>query len=147
MSEQADPDGSFRTVSFPNPEDLAFGQEPRRAIEARQAAWDQGIGYADRQIFELYLKLPVPARKTARDVIAALAIAMSTQERMRSVEQELARRQQGTQEGSLHEERGGPCRPQRHGHLVRSFKRCPILGGQSERSQGPSVSGVPRSSR
>ncbi|MDP4299306.1 XRE family transcriptional regulator [Leptothrix discophora] len=57
------------------PEDLAFGSEPRRALEARQASWDQGIGYADRHIFELYLKLPVPARKTARDVIAALAVA------------------------------------------------------------------------
>ncbi len=57
------------------PEDLVFGSEPRVRIEARQAAWDQGIGYVERELFELFLKLPAPARKTAREVIVALAVA------------------------------------------------------------------------
>ncbi len=57
------------------PEDLVFGTGPRRQFEARQAAWDQGIGYVERDLFELFLKLPTPARKTAREVILALAVA------------------------------------------------------------------------
>ncbi|MGY0195283.1 XRE family transcriptional regulator [Leptothrix sp. BB-4] len=58
-----------------SPEELAFGIELRGRIEARQAAWDQGIGYADRELFELYLKLPITSRKTVREVIVALAVA------------------------------------------------------------------------
>lgn len=57
------------------PEDLVFGSEPRSRVEARQAAWDHGVGYVERDLFELFLKLPAPARKTARDVILALAVA------------------------------------------------------------------------
>ncbi|RZS56976.1 XRE family transcriptional regulator [Sphaerotilus mobilis] len=57
------------------PEDLVFGVGPRRRLEARQAAWDQGIGYVERDLFELFLKLPPPARKTVREVIVALAVA------------------------------------------------------------------------
>lgn len=33
------------------------------------------IGYQEREIFELFLKLPVPQRKVAREVILALARA------------------------------------------------------------------------
>jgi transcriptional regulator with XRE-family HTH domain len=57
------------------PEELVFGSESRHRVEARQAAWDHGIGYVERDLFELFLKLPAPARKTARDVIVALAVS------------------------------------------------------------------------
>jgi len=45
------------------------------AVRARRKLWDEGIGYQEREIFELFLKLPVPQRKVAREVIMALARA------------------------------------------------------------------------
>lgn len=46
-----------------------------KAIRARRKRWDEGVGYQEREIFELFLKLPVPQRKLAREVIVALAKA------------------------------------------------------------------------
>jgi hypothetical protein len=40
-----------------------------------KVARDEGIGYQEREIFELFLRLPVPARKVAREVIVALGRA------------------------------------------------------------------------
>ena len=42
-------------------------------MRERRKRWDEGIGYQEREIFELFLKLPVPQRKVAREVIMALA--------------------------------------------------------------------------
>ena len=44
-----------------------------RTAEQRRARWDSGIGYEDRDIFEAFLKLPVPQRKIIREVILAFA--------------------------------------------------------------------------
>jgi hypothetical protein len=57
------------------PQFLRFGDEVTKAIRARRKTWDEGIGYQEREIFELFLKLPVPQRKVAREVIVALARA------------------------------------------------------------------------
>lgn len=54
---------------------LRYGDEVPTAIRARRKRWDEGIGYQEREIFELFLKLPVPQRKVAREVIIALARA------------------------------------------------------------------------
>lgn len=54
---------------------LGFGDERYRKVEQRRARWDSGIGYEDRDIFEAYLKLPVPQRKLIREVILTFAKA------------------------------------------------------------------------
>lgn len=54
---------------------LRYGDEVPKAVRARRKTWDEGIGYQEREIFELFLKLPVPQRKVAREVIVALAKA------------------------------------------------------------------------
>jgi transcriptional regulator with XRE-family HTH domain len=56
-----------------DPQDLQFGQNHRVASPA--ARWDPGIGYQDREIFEAFLKLPVPQRKVVREVILAFVEA------------------------------------------------------------------------
>jgi hypothetical protein len=33
------------------------------------------VGYQDRELFDIYLRLPVPKRRLARDVILAIARA------------------------------------------------------------------------
>lgn len=57
------------------PQTLRYGEEIPKAVRARRKRWDEGIGYQEREIFELFLKLPVPQRKVAREVIMALARA------------------------------------------------------------------------
>ncbi len=54
---------------------LRYGDEVPKAVRERRKTWDEGIGYQEREIFELFLKLPVPQRKVAREVIVALARA------------------------------------------------------------------------
>lgn len=61
------------------PHVLRFGEEITARIEERNARWDAGIGYQEREIFEAFLQLPVPARKTVREVIVAFAKANATQ--------------------------------------------------------------------
>jgi hypothetical protein len=57
------------------PQTLRYGDEAPKATRERRKRWDEGIGYQEREIFELFLKLPVPQRKVAREVIIALARA------------------------------------------------------------------------
>lgn len=57
------------------PQTLRYGDEVPKAVRERRKTWDEGIGYQEREIFELFLKLPVPQRKVAREVIVALAKA------------------------------------------------------------------------
>lgn len=61
------------------PHVLRFGEEVTARIEARNARWDSGIGYQEREIFEAFLQLPIPARKTVREVIVAFAKAYPVQ--------------------------------------------------------------------
>ncbi len=58
-----------------SPQQLGFGDEIARKSQDRRARWDSGIGYQDRDIFEAFLKLPVPQRKILREVILAFAKA------------------------------------------------------------------------
>lgn len=39
------------------------------ACKMPRARWDIGIGYEERDVFEAYLKLPVPQRRTIREII------------------------------------------------------------------------------
>ena len=55
------------------PQQLNFGDEIQRKVEQRRSRWDSGIGYQDRDIFEAFLKLPIPQRKLIREVILTFA--------------------------------------------------------------------------
>lgn len=55
------------------PQQLNFGDEIQRKVELRRTRWDSGIGYQDRDIFEAFLKLPVPQRRLIREVILTFA--------------------------------------------------------------------------
>ena len=57
------------------PQTLRYGDEVPKAIRQRRKQWDEGVGYEEKEIFELFLKLPVPQRKLARELIVALAKA------------------------------------------------------------------------
>ena len=57
------------------PQVLRYGDEVPTKVRERRKRWEEGIGYQEREIFELFLKLPVPQRKVAREVIVALAKA------------------------------------------------------------------------
>lgn len=57
------------------PQTLRYGEDVPREVRERRQRWDEGIGYQERDIFEVFLKLPVPARKVVREVIVALAKA------------------------------------------------------------------------
>ncbi len=55
------------------PQLLRYGDEVPKKVREKRKRWDEGIGYEEREIFDLFLKLPVPQRKLAREVIVALA--------------------------------------------------------------------------
>ncbi len=57
------------------PQELRFGADVVQRVQQRRARWDSGIGYQDRDIFEAFLKLPVPQRKLIREVILTFAKA------------------------------------------------------------------------
>ena len=56
-----------------SPQQLGFGDEIYRKVEQRRARWDSGIGYEDQELFETFLKLPVPQRKLIREIILTFA--------------------------------------------------------------------------
>ncbi len=58
-----------------SPEQLNFGDEVTNSIKERKARWDSGIGYDEREIFDAFLKLPLPQRKVVREVILTFAKA------------------------------------------------------------------------
>jgi hypothetical protein len=53
------------------PHELRDGSEISHRISQRQKRWEEEIGYAEREVFEAYLKLPVAHRKIVREVILA----------------------------------------------------------------------------
>jgi hypothetical protein len=57
------------------PQDLRFGAELPRRVEQRRATWELGVGYEEREVFEAFLRLPVPQRRVVREVILAFARA------------------------------------------------------------------------
>ncbi len=52
---------------------LSYGGPIGRVAEQRRHRWDSGIGYEDRDIFDAFLKLPVPQRKLIREIILTFA--------------------------------------------------------------------------
>lgn len=55
------------------PQYLHYGDEIQHKVQERRARWDSGIGYEDRDIFEAFLKLPIPQRRIIREVILTFA--------------------------------------------------------------------------
>lgn len=55
------------------PAELQYGHAHQ--VESPKARWDPGVGYQDRDIFEAFLKLPVPQRRVVREVILAFSLA------------------------------------------------------------------------
>lgn len=65
---------------------LGWGGGVTAAPQARErrAPWHTALGYQDRELFELYLRLPVPKRRLAREVILAIAKAHAAEEAERA---------------------------------------------------------------
>lgn len=61
------------------PQQLRFGSEMAQRVQQRRARWDSGVGYQDRDIFEAFLKLPVPQRRLIREVILTFAKVHTTE--------------------------------------------------------------------
>ncbi len=59
------------------PQVLLFGDGVVQRVEQRRSRWDQGVGFEEREIFEAFLRLPVPQRRVVREVILAFARAYS----------------------------------------------------------------------
>ena len=53
-------------------------------VQERPAPWHPGLGYEDRELFDIYLKLPVPKRRLAREMILAIARAHEAEEAERA---------------------------------------------------------------
>ena len=62
-----------------SPEELAFNRNMKKAIEQREARWQEEIGYQDKEIFDAFIKLPAPQKKVIREVIVAFAKATTVQ--------------------------------------------------------------------
>lgn len=60
--------------------ELGYGDAGGRSVRERQPQWHTGLGYQDRELFDIYLRLPVPKRRLARDVILAIARAHAAEE-------------------------------------------------------------------
>lgn len=52
---------------------LGFGEVAVNRVEDRRDRWDSGVGYQDKEVFEAFLKLPVPQRKLVREIILTFA--------------------------------------------------------------------------
>ena len=53
------------------PHELRDGMDVANRVAERRKRWEDEIGYAEREVFEAYLKLTVPQRKIVREVILA----------------------------------------------------------------------------
>jgi hypothetical protein len=61
------------------PQELRFGADAPQRIEYRRKQWDRAIGFEEREIFEAFLRLPVPQRRMVREVIVAFDRAYGMQ--------------------------------------------------------------------
>ena len=63
-----------------------FLRSPQQVREVREprSSWSAGLGYEDNELFKIYLRLPVPKRRLARDVILAIARAHEAEEAERA---------------------------------------------------------------
>lgn len=55
------------------PDELRYGAEIKTEIIQARERWDEAISYQEREVFEAFLSLPAPQRKTVREVILAFA--------------------------------------------------------------------------
>ena len=60
------------------PQQLRYGAEVEQRIRSQRKLWDEGIGYQEREVFEAFLRLPVPQRKIVREVIMTFSKAHSS---------------------------------------------------------------------
>ena len=65
-------------------QELAWGEDVSHRVQERPAPWHPGLGYEDRELFDIYLKLPVPKRRLAREMILAIARAHEAEEAERA---------------------------------------------------------------
>jgi transcriptional regulator with XRE-family HTH domain len=56
-----------------DPQQLRFGDDVQTYLRAEQKRWDEGVGYVEREIFDLFLQLPAPQRKLIREIILTFA--------------------------------------------------------------------------
>ena len=61
-------------------QELGYGEAGAHEVRERQPQWHAGLGYQDRELFDIYLRLPVPKRRLAREVILAIARAHAAEE-------------------------------------------------------------------
>ena len=61
------------------PQELRYGVELENRVKQEQKRWDEGIGYQEREVFEAFLKLPVPQRKIIREIILTFAKAQAAE--------------------------------------------------------------------
>lgn len=66
--------------------ELAWSSSAPRQARERPAPWSVPLGYEDRELFNLYLRLPVPKRRLAREVILAIARAHEAEEAERAAQ-------------------------------------------------------------
>lgn len=64
-------------------QELGWGGAPPPGWE-RPTPWHAGLGYQDQELFDIYLRLPVPKRRLARDVILTIARAHAAEEAERA---------------------------------------------------------------
>lgn len=65
-------------------EEFIRAPQPAREVREPKSAWSPGLGYEDKEMFTLYLRLPVPKRRLAREVILAIARAHEAEEAERA---------------------------------------------------------------
>lgn len=59
------------------PEVLRFGHAARLRVEEGRKRWEEGVSYEEREMFDAFLRLPVPQRKVVREIILAFAQAQA----------------------------------------------------------------------
>jgi transcriptional regulator with XRE-family HTH domain len=60
------------------PQELGFGKEIEERVQKTRERWGEDVGYQEREIFEAFLKLPIPQRKVIREVILAFSRSYQT---------------------------------------------------------------------
>jgi hypothetical protein len=62
-----------------SPQDLGLGLRPSvPRAEQRRGPWDVELGYQERELFEAFMRLPVPQRRVVREVILTFVKAASS---------------------------------------------------------------------
>jgi len=59
------------------PQTLLFGEQGVARAAQRKPRWGAEVGFEDRELFEAFLRLPVPQRRVVREVILAFSRAYS----------------------------------------------------------------------